>query len=210
MPDYFRSSSNRAADKRAGHVLMQKIHNEFSDDFSGIVCFEGTFSLEVKDGSKPYQVLPPGVAYALMEPIKEEQERLQKLQITVSIGMGETQEWCHSFVLFYNVNSEVWLCLDLARQNKVLIRPVHIVPKLKDILLRLAGVKYLTLIDASSGCHYLKLDEMSSCLTFPVHLAGKDISDCIFGWPQLLKFSRRKCMKYLMTCQMFLVLLMTF
>ena len=33
MPEYFRSSGNRAADKRVSHVLTNKIHNEFSDVF---------------------------------------------------------------------------------------------------------------------------------------------------------------------------------
>ena len=52
MLNYFRSSINRAADKRAGQVLTNKIHNEFSDvfSFSGIGCFEGTINLQVKDG----------------------------------------------------------------------------------------------------------------------------------------------------------------
>ena len=35
IPDYFRLSMNRAADKRASQVLTEKIHNEFSDFFHG-------------------------------------------------------------------------------------------------------------------------------------------------------------------------------
>ena len=31
MPYYFRSSTNRSADKRTNQALMQKIHNELSD-----------------------------------------------------------------------------------------------------------------------------------------------------------------------------------
>ena len=46
MSDYFRSSINEAANKRAGQVLMQNVHNGFSDVFfSGIGCFQGIFSL---------------------------------------------------------------------------------------------------------------------------------------------------------------------
>ena len=78
MPDYFRSSANKAADKRAIKVLTNneltnKFHNEFSN-FSGISCFEGAFTLQLKDGSWPYQVSPRRVAYALKEPLKEELE----------------------------------------------------------------------------------------------------------------------------------------
>ena len=49
--------------------------------------------------------------------------------------------------------------------NKALKRTVHRGPTLNDIIPRLAGVKYLTLTDASSGYHNLKLDEQSSCLS---------------------------------------------
>ena len=57
------------------------------------------------------------------------------------------------------------LCLDAARLNKALIRPVHRWLLLNYILTRLAGVKYLTLIDVSSGYNNLKLDKQSSYLT---------------------------------------------
>ena len=33
-----------------------KIHDEYSDVFTGIGCFKGTFSLQVKDDVKAYQV----------------------------------------------------------------------------------------------------------------------------------------------------------
>ena len=62
-----RSSINRAADERANHILMQKIHYEFTHVFSEIGCFEGTFRLQVKEGSWPYQQPPRRVAYALQE-----------------------------------------------------------------------------------------------------------------------------------------------
>ena len=50
MPYFVRSSINRAADKRASEVMKTKyIINSLI--FSGLGCFEGSFSLQVKDGS---------------------------------------------------------------------------------------------------------------------------------------------------------------
>ena len=46
--------------------------------FSGIGCFEGTFTLKVKDVSEPYHMPQRRVAYALQEPLKEELVRLQR------------------------------------------------------------------------------------------------------------------------------------
>ena len=37
MSDYFRSSINKAADKRASQIIMEKIHNEFSDIFQEFI-----------------------------------------------------------------------------------------------------------------------------------------------------------------------------
>ena len=63
-----------------------------------------------------------------------------------------------------------WPCL--AWLNKVLIKPVHMGLTLNDILPRLAGVKYLTHIDANSVHHNFKLEGQSSYLTS---------SSCSFG-----------------------------
>ena len=54
--------------------MTQKIHNTFSDIFKGVGYFKGTFSLQLKSDSKPYQVPPRHVAYALQKPFKEELE----------------------------------------------------------------------------------------------------------------------------------------
>ena len=114
------------------------------------------------------------VAYALEQPLKEELDRLQKQQITVPLEVAETSQWCNSFVPIPKVNGRVQLCLDQARLNKVLIRPVHREPTLNDILPRLAGVKCLTPTDESSGYNNPKLDKQSYLTTFLVYLPGTD------------------------------------
>ena len=97
-PDYFRSSINRAAHKRANQVLMNKIHNEFSYIFfSGIGCFEDMFSL---------QVAPRRVSYALQAFLMEELEILHKHQVILPLGMDETLEWC-SFIMVPKANSKL-------------------------------------------------------------------------------------------------------
>ena len=71
MSDYFRSSINRAADKRESQVLINKIHNEFGDFLKEIESFKGMFSLQVKDDSQPYQAPLRRLAYALQEPLRK-------------------------------------------------------------------------------------------------------------------------------------------
>ena len=94
--------------------MTQDIHNRFGNVFNGIGCFEGTFSLQLKPDSKPYQAPPRHVGYVLQEPFKEELEQLQKMDIITPLAVDEMVEWCNSFVLVPKANGKVWLCLDPA------------------------------------------------------------------------------------------------
>ena len=87
---------------------------------------------------------------------------MQKQQIIIPLDVDDTSEWCNSFALVPKANGKLWLYLDPARINKVLIRLVHRGPTLNDILPKMAGFMYLTLIDANTGYHNLKLDKQSS------------------------------------------------
>ena len=94
--------------------MTQKTHNKFSDIFNSTGCFKGTFSLQLKPDSKPYQAPPRYVAYVLQKLFKEELERLHKMDIIAPLGVDEMAEWCNSFVLVTKANGKVWLCLDPA------------------------------------------------------------------------------------------------
>ena len=93
VTNYFLSSPNVEAEKRKSIEMMQKIHNTFGDVFNGIRCFKGTFSLQLKPDSKPYQVPPRHVAYTLQKLFKEELEWLQKMDIITPLGVDKTVEW---------------------------------------------------------------------------------------------------------------------
>ena len=109
--NYFYSSKDIDADKRKSSAMTQKIHETF-DIFNGIGYFEGTFSLQLKPDSRPYQAPPRHVAYVLQKPFKEELECLQGMGIIALLGVDEMAEWCNSLVLVPKANGKVWLCLD--------------------------------------------------------------------------------------------------
>ena len=146
MPD---TTALNIINVRKNIELTQKIYNVFDNVFNGIECFEGTFLLQLKPDSKPYQAPSRHVAYALQKPFKDELDWLQKLDIIAPLGIDRTAECCNSFVLVPKANGRGRLCLDPVRLNQALIRPVHRGPMLNDILPRLSNVKYMSIIDAS-------------------------------------------------------------
>ena len=129
---YFYSSKDPEADKSQSDDMTQKMHNTYGDVFNGIRCFEGTFSLQLTPDSKPYQVPPRHMAYALQKPFKEELKWLQELDIITPLGVDKMAEWCNSFVVVPKANGKVCLCLDPAQLNQALIRPIHRGPTLNE------------------------------------------------------------------------------
>ena len=51
------------ADRVTNADMILKTHNEFSDVFTRIGCFNDTYSVQVKYDAKPYQEPPRHVAY---------------------------------------------------------------------------------------------------------------------------------------------------
>ena len=180
--DYFLPWHNYDSDKKKSAEITEQLQRDFEDVFNGIDCFDGTFSLLLKPNSKPYQAPPRCMVYYLQKPFKEELKMLQKQDIIAPLGVDETAEWCNSFVLVPKANGKVRLCLDQAQLNQAQIRLVHRGTTLNDMLPKLNNVKYLSLIDGSSGYHNLKLYERSSyLLMFACHLIGTSTKWLPFG-----------------------------
>ena len=171
MPNYFRPSANKAVGKRSSEVLTKKIHNEFSNVFSGIGCLRVhsvyRLKMAVDCMNCPQKI---GVCFAATPERKSRgttkaankspTRHRQDFQVQEQLCAGPKGEFQSK-----TMNFKVRLCLDQARLNKALIRLVHRGPTLHDILPRLVGMKYLKPIDLSSGYHNLKLDERFSYLT---------------------------------------------
>ena len=53
--DYFLPFLNRKGDKEASAKLTERLCDEFEGVFTGIGCFEGMFTLQIKERSKQYK-----------------------------------------------------------------------------------------------------------------------------------------------------------
>ena len=71
--------------------------------------------------------------------------------------MVETSELCNSFLLAPKPNGKVRSCLNQVMLNQAPLLIVHMGPTINDIFPKLTNVKYVTIIDVSSGYHKVKL-----------------------------------------------------
>ena len=97
--NYFAAGLDRESDLKAIAKLEDSIYKEFAAVFSGIGCFKGAFSLQVKEYKKPYQASLRHMAYILQESPKKESDSLQKYQDIIPLDVDKTAEWCNSFML---------------------------------------------------------------------------------------------------------------
>ena len=74
--EYFLLGPSSENDRRASTEITKQLQRDFEDIFSGIGCFDGMCSLQIKPDSKPYQAPQRHVEYALQKPFNEELERL--------------------------------------------------------------------------------------------------------------------------------------
>ena len=51
--DYFVAGPDKKANMAPSAKTTQELHSKYSDLFSGIGCFKGTLSLQLKEGAKP-------------------------------------------------------------------------------------------------------------------------------------------------------------
>ena len=137
--------------------------NNYQECFQGIGCFQGEFHITL-DPTVPPVIHPPcRVPEALREPLKKELDALIEQGIIAKVE--EPTHWVNSLVWVTESNGTLRLCLDPKDLNLAIKRPQHCIPALDDVLPRLNGAKYFSIVDARSGYWNIKLDHASSLYT---------------------------------------------
>lgn len=138
---------------------------QYKDCFTGVGCFQGEFHITL-DPTVPPVIHPPRrVPEALREPLKRELDALVQQGIITKVD--EPTDWVNSLVCVTKSNGTLRLCLDPKDLNRAIKRPHHRTPTLDEVLPRLSGAKYFSIVDARSGYWNIQLDHESSlCTTF--------------------------------------------
>ena len=148
---------------RGDTAAKAAILSKYEDVFKGIGCFEGEYNIQVDPSVLPVVHPPRRVPEALETPLKEEIDSLVRQDILSKVD--RPTDWVNSCVCVTKPNGRIRLCLDPKDLNKAVKRPHHYTKTLDDILPKLNGAKYFSILDARSGYWNIKLNEPSSLLT---------------------------------------------
>ena len=120
-------------------------------------------NLTVDPAIQPIKNAPRRVPQAMMQPLKDELDRLEKLQVIEKVT--EPTEWLSSLVTVRKPNGKLRLCIDPQPLNTALKRAPFMTPIIDDVLPQLSGAKVFSVIDVKDGYWHLKLSQESSKLT---------------------------------------------
>ena len=116
--------------------------------------------LEELDVSRENPTVPPvihpprRVPEALRAPLKNKLDSLVKQEIIAKVD--EPTDWVNSLVCVTKANGDLRLCLDPKDLNRAIKHPHHCTLTLDEVLSKLNGAKYFSIVDARSGYWNIK------------------------------------------------------
>ena len=105
------------------------------------------------------------VPLSLRDDIKDELDDMESRGIITKLKEGKPTAWVNSLVYRRKPNGKLRICLDPKDLNKAISREHHVIPTLEEILPKLSGAKYFSIVDAKCGYWNVELDQESSYLT---------------------------------------------
>ena len=143
--------------------IKKDISSKFKSVFEGQGKLDGTLTLEVDSTVKPVKMAARKVPLAIKGQLKEELDRLEKLDIIRPVD--RPTDWISSLVVAPKANGHIRLCIDPRPLNQALKRNHFPTPVIEDILPELSKARLFSVVDARDGFWHVALDEPSSYLT---------------------------------------------
>lgn len=138
---------------------------KYPETFDGIGQFEGLYHITIDKSIPPVVHAQRKVPLTLKDKIKDELEDMENQSIIQKIKEGEPTAWVNSLIYREKANGRLRLCLDPKDLNRAIQREHYITPTLEEILPKLSGARYFSILDAKCGYWNIKLDKESSYLT---------------------------------------------
>jgi RNase H-like domain found in reverse transcriptase/Reverse transcriptase (RNA-dependent DNA polymerase)/Integrase zinc binding domain len=126
--------------------------------------------LDLQRDAKPFHAKPFGIPQAFLATTRKEIDRLESIGV---LKRNYESEWAAPTFIQPKKTGDVRILTDFRKLNEALHRKPFPLPKISDILQRLAGFTYATAIDLSMGYYHIPLDEESQKLCTTILPWGK-------------------------------------
>ena len=88
---------------------------------------------------------------------------MQKLGVIQKVS--EPAPWCAVIVVVPKKSGDIRICVDLQPLNENVLREIHLIPRVDDILAQLAGAKVFSKLDANCEFWQIPLSKNFQLLT---------------------------------------------
>lgn len=171
----------------------EKIHNlykfntkdEFikknSELFEGLGKFRDKCEIQVNSEAIPVINPPRRIPFAIRNKLKETLISLEHRKIISKVE--KPSGWVNNIVIVEKKDGSLRICLDPQDLNLEIKRPAYVlIPTLEDIVEKLKGKKFFTVLDLKEGFWHVELTEKSSNLcTFATHFGCYKFNRMPFG-----------------------------
>ena len=138
----------------------------FPELFDGIGTIKDAIvKLNVDDSITPVIQPPRKIPQVMVDPLKQEIERMMMLGVIRKLDINQATDWCHNLVLVRKPNGKLPVCLDPRTINKALRFNIHNARTFQDVTSSICKVTKVSKIDANSGFWTLSMDDQSQLLT---------------------------------------------
>ena len=125
---------------------------------------QGEYTIKLQANAQPHAIsVACNVPIPLCDKVQTELTRMESLGVISRVD--EPTPWCAGMVVVPKSNGSVRICVHLKALNQSVLREIHPIPRVDEILAQLAGAMYFTKPDANSCFWQIPLSTESKLLT---------------------------------------------
>lgn len=159
---------NRSIDPGVGvnslHTIsdLNNLISEFDDVFEGHGRLPGKYKITLHQDATPIIASARKIPLALEESVRSELLRMENIGVIEKVT--KPTDWVNPIVIVPKKDNSIRLCLDPRHLNKYIKRQHYRIPSQDQLLSKLEGSRFFTLLDAKSAFHQIQLDDQSADL----------------------------------------------
>ena len=175
--------------------VKAEIVQRYPSLFEGLGNLGEEYEIKLKSDAKPQAIFTPRhVPLPMLAKVQQEMERMESMGVISKVD--KPTPWCAGMVAVPKKSGGVRICVDMKPLNLGILREVHPLPMVDEVLAQVSGAKLFSKLDANSGFWQIPLAESSRHLTtfltpwgrycfnkLPLGISSAFKRGCLKYWP---------------------------